>query len=210
MITTTTTTTKVTTTKTMMMVVLMMTQWTASLSLTMIMKKEERRKLMTKAVAIWVVFIKWTTTAAFTRWWLPESSSCTSTRAVVPLICTAASNPIFDPCKYTNFKILFLYLKIFWLKNMLLFLLWLLLQLQLLKAVVNVVFVVPEFYCYRRLIKPFGGNCWLAVCISSNSTSSGKWSEGMCGCGQPTTLFSRSHSFDMGPNRPNGTMPVFV
>lgn len=30
------------------------------------------------------------------------------------------------------------------------------------------------FYCYRRLISPLGGACWLAVCISSSSTSSGK------------------------------------
>lgn len=31
-----------------------------------------------------------------------------------------------------------------------------------------------RFYCYRRLSSPLGGACWLAVCISSSSTRSGK------------------------------------
>ena len=42
-------------------------------------------------------------------------------------------------------------------------------------------------------------------CIS-NSTSSGRWSDGMCGCGQPSTLFSRNQSASSGPKSPSGRM----
>lgn len=66
--------------------------------------------------------------------------------------------------------------------------------------------VVSEFYRYLR--SPFGGRR-LVECITSSSTSNGKWSDGMCGWGQPTTLLSRNHSFESGPSKPSGTMPFF-
>lgn len=62
---------------------------------------------------------------------------------------------------------------------------------------------------YLRLMRPLGVWALFAMYTSSTSTSSGKWSLGILGCGQPTTLFSRNQSDDSGPKRPNGTIPCF-